>query len=358
MFKTDSLLFLSLFVLISLGLLILWSISSQDSAPFFSFKKQIVFLIISICAFFVFSFLDWRIFNSSQLILSLYFLSLISLVIVLFLGDKSSGVAGWFNFGLFSFQPIEVAKLSLIVILAKYLSSRHLEIWQFRHLLISGSFTFLPVALVAAQPDLGGAMIFGAIWLGLVFISGIRFKQIIILIIVFALIAGLSWSFLLKPYQQSRILSFIYPQEDPLGSGYNREQALIAIGSGRIFGRDLGWGSQTNLRFLPLAKTDFIFASLAESLGLFGVSILLICFLFIFYRLVTWANTFSYNFCKLFTIGFAIKLLIEVFVNIGMNLGLLPIVGIALPFVSAGGSHLLIDFISLGMINSMIIHHA
>lgn len=358
MFKTDSLLFLSLFVLISLGLLVLWSISSQDSAPFFSFKKQIVFLVISICAFFVFSFLDWRIFNSSQFISFLYFLSIILLIAVLFFGDKSSGVAGWFNFGLFNFQPIEIAKLSLIIILAKYLSSRHLEIWQFRHLLISGSFTFIPVALIAAQPDLGGAMIFGAIWLGLVFISGIRFKQIIILAIIFALVAGLSWSFLLKPYQQSRILSFVYPQEDPLGVGYNREQALIAIGSGRIFGKDLGWGSQTNLRFLPLAKTDFIFASLAESLGLFGVSILLICFLFIFYRLVIWANTFSYNFCKLFTIGFTIKLLIEVFVNIGMNLGLLPIVGIALPFISAGGSHLLIDFIGLGIINSMIIHHA
>ena len=120
----------------------------------------------------------------------------------------------------------------------------------------------------------------------------------------------------------------------------------------------MGWGSQTQLRFLPLSKTDFIFASLAESLGLFGVSILLICFLFIFYRLVIWANTFSYNFCKLFTIGFAIKLLVETFVNTGMNLGLLPIVGIALPFVSAGGSHLLIDFIGLGIINSMIIHHA
>jgi rod shape determining protein RodA len=358
MFKNDSLLFFSLFVLIALGLLVLWSISSQDISPFFSFKKQVVFLAISICAFFIFSFLDWRIFNSSQLILSLYFFSLVLLGIVLFFGDKSSGVAGWFNFGLFSFQPIEIAKLSLIIILARYLSSRHLEIWQFRNLLISGTFTFIPMGLIAAQPDLGGAMIFGAIWLGLVSISGIRFKQIIILLIIFALIAGFSWSFLLKPYQQSRIISFIYPQEDPLGSGYNREQALIAIGSGRIFGKGLGWGSQTNLRFLPLAKTDFIFASLAESLGLFGVSILLICFLLIFYRLVIWANTFSYNFCKLFTIGFAIKLLVETFVNIGMNLGLLPIVGIALPFFSAGGSHLLIDFIGLGIINSMIIHRA
>jgi len=178
------------------------------------------------------------------------------------------------------------------------------------------------------------------------------------LVVLFLIIAGFAWSFLLHPYQQSRILSFFNPEEDLLGSGYNREQALIAIGSGRIFGKGLGWGSQTHLRFLPLSKTDFIFASLAESLGLVGVSILLICFVIIFQRLIMWANIFSYNFCKLFTIGFTIKLLIEAFINIGMNLGLLPIIGIALPFVSMGGSHLLAEFIGLGMINSMILRRA
>ena len=358
MFKTDSLLFFSLFILIALGLLVLWSISSQDTPSFFSLKKQLIFLGISICAFLIFSFLDWRIFNTSSLILFLYIFSLVLLMAVLFFGDRTSGATGWFNFGLFSFQPIEIAKLSLLIILAKYLSSRHLEIWQFRHLLISGIFTFIPIMLIASQPDFGGAMIFGAIWLSLVLISGIRLKQIIILVIIFSLMAGLSWSFLLKPYQQSRILSFLEPQQDPLGAGYNREQALIAIGSGRIFGRGLGWGSQTHLRFLPLAKNDFIFASLAESLGLFGVSILLICFLFIFYRLIIWSNTFSYNFCKLFTIGFTIKLLIETFIHLGMNLGLLPIIGIALPFISAGGSNLLANFIGLGIINSMILRRA
>lgn len=358
MFKTDSVLFFSLFILITLGLLVLWSISSQDTPPFFSLKKQLIFLAISICAFSIFSFLDWRIFSTSSLVVFLYIFSLILLGLVLLFGDKSSGVAGWFNFGLFSFQPIEIAKIAVILILAKYLSSRHLEIWQFRHLMISGFFTFVPMALIVAQPDLGGAMMFAVIWLGLVLISGIRLKQIILLLILFSLAAGLSWTFILKPYQQSRIISFLYPEKDPLGTGYNREQALIAIGSGRIFGKGLGWGSQTHLRFLPLAKTDFIFASLAESLGLFGVSILLICLLLIFYRLIIWSSTFSYNFCKLFTIGLTIKLLMEVFINIGMNLGLLPIVGLALPFISAGGSHLLADFIGLGIINSMIIHRA
>ncbi|MDD3098676.1 MAG: FtsW/RodA/SpoVE family cell cycle protein [Candidatus Pacebacteria bacterium] len=358
MFKTDSVLFLALFVLIALGLLVLWSISFQDNSPFLSVKKQMIFLGISICFFILFSFLDWRIFNNSSLIIFFYLLSVALLILVLFFGDKSSGSAGWFNFGAFSFQPVEVAKISLILVLAKYLSSRHLEIWQFRHLVVSGIFAFIPFSLVAIQPDLGGAMIFGVIWLGLVAISGIRIRQVVLLLILFLIIAGLAWSFLLQPYQQSRILSFFNPEVDLLGAGYNREQALIAIGSGRLFGKGLGWGSQTHLRFLPLSKTDFIFASLAESLGLVGVSILLICFLVIIQRLVMWANIFSYNFCKLFTIGFAIKLLVEAFINIGMNLGLLPIIGIALPFVSMGGSHLLAEFIGLGMINSMILRRA
>lgn len=358
MFKTDFLLFFSLFVLIALGLLVLWSISAQDTPPFFSFKKQVLFLGLSVIAFFIFSFLDWRIFNTSQIIFLLYFFSLILLILVLFFGDKSRDVSGWFRFGFFSFQPIEIAKISLIMFLAKYLSSRHLEIWQFRHLLVSGFFTFIPMVLVMMQPDMGGAMILGVIWLGLIFLSGIRLKQIILLFFIFLLAAGFAWNFVLKPYQQARLISFLNPEQDPLGSGYNRQQALIAIGSGEIFGKGLGWGTQTYLRFLPLAKTDFIFASLAESLGFIGASILIISFFIVFYRLIIRANSFSYNFCKLFTIGFVIKLLIETFVNIGMNVGLLPIVGIALPFISAGGSHLLIDFIGLGIINSMIIHHA
>jgi rod shape determining protein RodA len=358
MFKTDSALFLALFVLIGLGLLVLWSVSFQDDPPFLSVKRQIVFLGIGVGFFIFFSLLDWRFLNNSSLILFLYFLTLCLLVLVLFVGDKSSGSAGWFDFGVFSFQPVEIAKIVLLLVLAKYLSSRHLEIWQFRHLLVSGIFAFIPFGLVAIQPDLGGAMILLAIWLGLVIISGIRIKQIVLVIIAFALAASLAWFFFLEPYQQSRILSFFNPEKDLLGSGYNREQALIAIGSGRIFGKGLGWGSQTHLRFLPLAKTDFIFASLAESLGLVGVSILLICFLIIFQRLIMWAGIFSYNFCKLFTVGFAIKLIVETVINIGMNLGLLPIIGIALPFVSLGGSHLLTDFIGLGIINSMILHHA
>jgi rod shape determining protein RodA len=194
------------------------------------------------------------------------------------------------------------------------------------------------------------------IWFVLVLASGIRWEQIFLLLIVFALIVSLAWVFLLKPYQRDRILNFVNPQKDILGIGYNRNQALIAIGSGRLFGKGLGWGTQTQLRFLPLAKTDFIFAALAEELGFLGVLILLSAYLLLFSRIAHWINIFENNFCKLFTFGFAIKLLIECFINLGMNTGLLPIIGLALPFISYGGSHLLADFLGLGIINSMIRH--
>ena len=333
MLKKDTFLFFALATIIILGLLILGSISFHDFPVFFSLKKQLLFLVLGIIAFLFFSFVDWRIFTSSSLLLFLYLISLFSLILLLVLGNRVRGAAGWFNFGIFSFQPLEIVKIILILLLVG-----------------SGFFVLLPMALVMAQPDLGGAMILGAIWFGMVLVSGIRLKQIFILMIVFLLAAAFIWFFVLKPYQKARIINFVYPQEDPLGAGYNREQALIAIGSGRVFGKGLGRGSQTQLKFLPLAKTDFIFASLAEELGLVGVLILFVCFLIIFYRLTFWANIFSYNFCRLFTIGFLVKILVESFVNISMNLGLLPIVGIALPFVSLGGSHFLANFIGLGII--------
>lgn len=353
--KSDKTLYFSIILLISLGLLILGSLSKNDSPSFFSLKKQLIFVGIGILIFFFFSSLDWRFWNTSPyLLITLYFLSILSLILVLIIGKSHRGASGWFNFGFFSFQPVEFAKIILILILAKYLSSRHKEIWQFKNLFASSVYAILPIGLVILQPDLGGAIVLSWIWFSLVLASGIRWNQIFLLLIVFILIIAVGWLFLLKPYQRDRIINFLNPQKDILGIGYNRYQALIAIGSGRFLGKGLGWGTQTQLRFLPLAKTDFIFAALAEELGFLGVLILLISFLLLFYRLAYWINIFDNNFCKLFTFGFAMKLLIEVFINLGMNSGILPIIGLALPFLSYGGSHLLADFIGLGIINSMI----
>jgi len=355
--KSDKSLYFSIFLLISLGLLILGSLSKNDSPRFFSLEKQLFFIGFGFLIFFFLSSLDWRFLStSSSLLITLYFLSLFSLFLVLIFGKTIRGATGWFNFGFFTFQPIEFAKIILLLVLAKYLSSRHKEIWQFKYLFTSGIYALLPIGLIILQPDLGGAIVLALIWFVLVLSSGIRWGQIFLLLVIFALIVALAWSFLLKSYQRDRVLNFLNPQKDILGIGYNRNQALIAIGSGRILGKGLGWGTQTQLRFLPLAKTDFIFAALAEELGFLGVIILLSAYLLLFSRLAHWANTFDNNFCKLFTFGFATKLLIEVFINLSMNTGLLPIIGLALPFLSYGGSHLLADFLGLGIIMSMIRH--
>jgi len=355
--KNDFFLFASVFILILFGLIILFSLSKGDTPQFSSFKKQLIFFCLGFVVFFLISLIDWRIFYNSSSFFGVIYLFIISLLfLVLIFGKEAYGAKSWFNFGFFNLQPVELTKIALILVLAKYLSSRHLEIWQFKRLFTSGIFALIPIALVLAQPDLGGAIILGLIWFFLVLISGIRLEQIILLFLIFILIVSLSWSFFLKPYQRSRLINFLNPQKDLLGIGYNRNQALIAIGSGGFFGKGLGWGTQTQLRFLPLAKTDFVFASLAEEMGFIGVTILLFVYLTFFYRLSYWANNFGTNFSKLFTIGFTIKLLFETSINISMNLGLLPIIGIALPFLSLGGSHLLANFIGLGIINNMIKH--
>lgn len=357
--KNNSSFYFSIFVLLTMGLLVLGSLSKNDTPRFFSLGKQLFFIGLGLLIFFFLASVDWRFFYSSPSFLSvLYFLSLLILILVLIFGKTSYGATGWFDLGSFTLQPLEFVKIILILILAKYLSSRHKEIWQFKYLFTSGIYALIPISLVILQPDLGGAIILALIWFFLVLASGIRWGQVFLLLAIFILVMGLAWSFLLKPYQRDRILNFINPQKDILGIGYNRNQALIAIGSGGLWGKGLGWGTQTQLRFLPLAQTDFIFAALAEELGLVGISVLLASFLALFFYFSRWVNIFENNFCKLFTFGLTVKILMECFINIGMNIGLLPIIGLALPFLSYGGSHLLADFIGLGIINSMMRHRA
>ncbi|MGE4554615.1 MAG: FtsW/RodA/SpoVE family cell cycle protein [Candidatus Paceibacterota bacterium] len=352
--KKDFLFSFSLFFLLGLSLILLSSISLKENPVFYSLKRQCIFLAISFLIFLFFSQMDWRSWINNSIALFFYFSSLFFLILVLILGTPLKGARGWFQIGSFNFQPLELAKFSLILILAKFLAVHHKRVWQYPLLFKTAFFSFLPISLVILQPDLGGAIILFLIWFFLVLISGIKPKQIFLLLLLILVGASFSWFFILKPYQKERIISFLNPQQDPLGSGYNRLQALIAIGSGRFLGKGLGGGTQTQLRFLPLAKTDFIFSALAEELGLLGIILFLIFFILLIYRLTEHSVNFSNNFCSLFTIGFTFKILIETIINVLMNLGLLPIVGIGLPFISLGGSQLFFNFLALGIISSMI----
>lgn len=340
------------FLLVGIGLLSIYS-SSLGKDDFLNFEKQLIFFGIGIILMFLFSFFDWRIFReSSPLILILYILSLLGLAGLFFLAPEIRGVKSWYRVGPVSIDPIEFTKLVLIIILAKYFSMRHIEMYRFRHILFSGFYVFLPSALIFLQPDLGSVLVLIALWVGVLLISGIKIRHFLILSLCGLLIFAFSWAFLLKDYQKERVLSFLSP-EDPLGSGWSQNQAKIAIGSGGIMGQGLGQGSQTQYGFLPEPQTDFTFSAIAEETGLIGVLALLLLFCVLIWRIAKIAINSESNFPRLFAIGFTIILISQIFIHIGMNLGLLPIIGIPLPLVSYGGSGLIATFISLGILQSI-----
>jgi rod shape determining protein RodA len=215
----------------------------------------------------------------------------------------------------------------------------------------------IPVALVFFQPDLGSAMILVFLWLGVMIIAGIKLKQLLILFLIGAIIFVIAWFVVLKPYQKDRVISFIDPYLDPLGSGYHRIQSMIAIGSGHLFGRGLGHGPQSQLNFLPDRYNDFIFASVAEEMGFVGVILIFVFYFLLFFRIIKIALSATNNFSRLFCMGAVILFLFQTAVNIGMNLGILPIAGISLPFVSYGGSNLLISFVIVGIVQSIAVRN-
>jgi rod shape determining protein RodA len=278
------------------------------------------------------------------------------LVGLFWLAPEIRGIKSWYKFGPLSIDPIEFTKIVLIILLAKYFSMRHIEMYKVRHIILSGFYVFLPAFLIFLQPDLGSVLILITLWVGILIISGIQVRHFLVLVLCFILLLGFGWNTLLKDYQKDRILNFFTPQLEPLGSGWNQAQSKIAIGSGGIFGQGFTKGSQTQYGFLPEPQTDFIFAAIAEEFGLIGVSILLILFSVLIWRIIKIAIDSKSNFPRLFASSFSIILISQIFIHIGMNIGILPIIGISLPLVSYGGSSLISTFIALGILQSIKIH--
>jgi len=352
--KLDWVLVISVFILVLIGLLSIFSTSFIEDKSFF--YKQLIFIIAGFFLMFFLANIDYRIFrNHPRLLLAFYAASILLLAGVLILGREIRGAASWFRLGPVSFEPVELAKLVMILILAQYFSLRHIELYRIRHIIASGIYVAIPVILVFFQPDLGSAMVLVFLWIGTMIIAGIKLRHLMILFLIGVMIFGIAWLGLLKPYQKERITSFINPYLDPLGSGYHRIQSVIAIGAGNLWGRGLGHGSQSQLDFLPEQHTDFIFASIAEEWGFVGVFLVFILYTFLFTRIIKIALGSSNNFARLFCVGTAIVFIFQIFVNIGMNVGVLPIAGISLPFLSYGGSNLIISFIALGIIQSIAV---
>ncbi|MEK9184934.1 MAG: rod shape-determining protein RodA [Patescibacteria group bacterium] len=317
------------------------------------FEKQLIWIIISLIIFFVFSFLDFRFLRRTGVLTSLFLASILVLIAILLFARIIKGAQSWFNFGGISFQPSDPIKLVLILMLAKYFSRRHIEIANLRHILVSGFYAFVIFILILLEPDFGSAIIIFFVWLGMVLISGISKKHLLMVFIVgLVSFAGL-WSFGFKEYQKQRIVNFLNPLTDIRGSGYNAYQSTIAVGSGKVLGKGVGYGTQSRLKFLPEYQTDFIFAAFAEEWGFLGVIILFILYGVVIWRILTNAVYGATNFEILFGAGLAILFMSHFIVNVGMNIGVLPVTGITIPFMSYGGTHLLTEFMGLGILMGM-----
>lgn len=318
--------------------------------------RQLLWLAIALGVYLGLSALDMRFIRRTSVVMTLYALSFVLLALLLLFVDPILGARAWFSFGPISFQPADLAKLALLALLAKYLSRRHVEIGDFRHIIVSGAYAFTLMFLILIEPDMGNAIIFGTLWLGMMLISGISKKHLAVLGLITCIAASALWFEGLKPYQRTRIISFVNPASDIRGSGYNAYQAKIAVGSGELFGKGIGYGTQSKLRFLPEYQTDFIFAAFAEEWGFVGVVLLFSVYALLFARLIQIARVAATNFDAFFTLGVLILFAAHVVLHAGINLGLLPVTGTTIPFMSSGGSHLVLEFAALGIITSLARH--
>lgn len=346
----DWLLLLFICVVLGAGLITMKSFVGAETSHF---NQQIIWIIISLFFFFVLSFLDFKFLKGSKVVTFIYVALVFILILLLFVGDERKGSVRWFDLGFFSFQPVDFMKLTLIIVLAKFFSKRHVEIKNIKLIFISAIYAGIPFLLVFLQPDFGSAIILFSIWLGIIILAGVSRKHLLLIFSMVVIAFASLWVFVLADYQKNRIKTFLDPLSDIQGTGYNAYQSTIAVGSGQLFGKGVGYGTQSRLQFLPEHETDFIFAAFAEEWGFLGSLALLILYFLIIWRIIRISMYAPTNFEMLFGSGVAIMLMAHVVINVGMNIGLMPITGTNLPFMSYGGSHLLTTFIALGILMGM-----
>lgn len=333
-------------LLLFIGIIVLFSASRGVLVKESIFLKQCLWLVISIivCAFI--KKFDYRDFQ--QIAPVLYFVIVLLLIGVLLVGG--SGASRWIKLGIFNFQPSEFAKLITVITLAAYLAEK--DIRRLPVFVVSLFIVGIPFLLVLKQPNLGTAFIFIVIFFGIIYQAGATKKQMITLFLMGVFSSPFMW-FLMKPYQRERVITFLNPMSDPLGKGYNLIQSIITIGSGGLWGKGFLRGTQTKLAFLPEYHTDFIFCAFAEEFGFIGVMVLLgIYFMF----LKSIADIIYYTrdrFARLMATGIFVIFITHVVINIGMTMGLFPVVGIPLPFISYGGSSLMVSLIAVVILSNI-----
>lgn len=344
-FKTDALLTLSVILLLIIGTTILFSVAPQ------LLPVQISAIFIGLALYFSLSRVDYHFW--SQIIIPLYIIIILFLLLPYIFGLTSGGATRWLQIGGVSIQPSEIVRPFLITLLAGIINNPQTN----SNKLIIKSLLFLsvPAFLIFKQPDLGLTITIFIGWLGIILNKGISLKQILITFLLTITILPPVWNFGLQEYQKSRVITFLNPNSDPQNTGYHVLQSQIAVGSGQWLGRGLGRGTQSHLKFLPEQHTDFIFASLAEEFGLLGSIFTLIIYSILFSRFIIAYQRSTDQLAKLITSGLFATTLFQIFTNIGMNIGLLPVTGITLPLLSYGGSSIVATFITLSIINNILI---
>lgn len=345
----DAVLFFSVLGLTGMGLVTMYSHVGENVF----FDRQLVWIALATIGMCIAMIPDYRFLRQGNIVFAIFILVVSSLVLVLFIGEVTLGAQSRFDLGLFSLQPSDPAKVILIIVLAKYFAKRHELIGDYRHIIVSGLYALVIFGLVFIQPDFGSAIILFFVWLGMILVAGIRPWHLLSVFLLGAAAFAIMWQFVFLGYQQERILTFLDPLSDIQGAGYNAYQSTVAIGSGELFGKGIGYGTQSKLLFLPEYETDFIFAAFAEEWGLFGVLLLFSLFGVVVWRLLKHAADGASNFERLFAAGVCVLFVAHFFVHIGMNIGLLPVTGTTIPFLSYGGSHLLTEFIAIGMVMGM-----
>lgn len=338
-------------IFVVLGLAIIYSLTYYSNIK--TFYSQLTFAAVGTILMIVFTFLDYRQLKAASKVL--YFVGIGLLVLVLVVGKHTFGASRWIDLGFFDFQPSELFKLILIIFLSSYLSDKIGKL-KLKHILFALICTFVPVGLVMMQPDLGTAIIFMLIFVVLLFSCKLSTKQIIAFIILISVAIPTGWYFL-KDYQRERLVVFLNPSHDPYGAGYNITQSLITVGSGGLWGKGFGHGPQSQLNFLPVAHTDFVFAGTAEAIGFAGSTVLLVLIMVFLLKVIGLTKVSKDNFGSLVAIGIATMIFFQALINIGMNIGLMPVTGIPLPFISYGGSSLVVMLMAVGILQSIHFRH-
>lgn len=342
--RIDFLLLLPAVLLSSLGLLMIYSVSFESDPSFF--VRQLFYVAFSVIIYLVISRFDFK--TISHLSLFLYMAVVLLIVLTSFVGVEVRGSTRWINLGFVTIQGSELAKPVFVLAMAYFLSRRSPS--NFKNFFISAGFVLIPILLILRQPDLSNSLILFSTWVFMIFIAGVNLFHLAFAAFGVLISLPLAWDFILKDYQRARILTFFNPNLDPQGASYNVVQALIALGSGQMVGRGLGRGTQSHLDFLPEGRTDFIFAAAGEELGFIGISLIILIFAFLVYRILRIGSQVKDAEKSLFAFGAAFILLTQFFINAGMNMGIFPVSGVTLPLVSFGGSSILSLFILIALV--------